>query len=370
MSYPGYPTAPGAVPPAQYQAVQYQPPVAPPQYGQPPAPVGYAAPPAGPQAPATPPPAPAAAPASLPGWDQLGGGGGLPYLDFDNHPREWLGGLVIEVSPARQVTNFTTKAAEYHKLADGRDDLSRPKTRYPLTLMTADRDPALPGDDGRRRVSIQSFMIAPVSKALAANGRANLGPEVGASLFIMRTVVHKERGADGQPAKHHEWGAHYVPATDETRAQAAAIMAASAAAVPTQPPVVPTTAAPAAPVYGQPPAPAYVDPAQPQFPGQVVPAAPVAQDPAAAFAAFQAQQAAAMQAQTAPAVPPAPPGVDPAQWAAFQAAQQPAAAPVGQPSAWTYGQPSAPGAPVPPPPGVPAPPAAGQPPAFPGFPTG
>lgn len=142
-------------------------------------------------------------------------------------------------------------------------DKTEPKMQLVITLLTQERDPQDPHDDGERKLYVASpNMRKAIAAAVRAAGRNGLA--VGGALAV--TYTHDEpKTGKGNPPKGYS--AQYVPPTGEVNVETGAAVPASTPAPATTPPAPPAPQPQAAPQTAAP---------QPQAPAPQ----PVAQQPA------------------------------------------------------------------------------------------
>lgn len=103
----------------------------------------------------------------------LMGGGGAPTASFKELGR-MVKGTVVDKASSQQ-RDITTGVPKVYENGD-------PMMQIVITLQTDERDPAIEGDEGLRRVFAKSGMIPAIREAVKAAGMERL--EIGCSLAI------------------------------------------------------------------------------------------------------------------------------------------------------------------------------------------
>jgi hypothetical protein len=226
--------------------------------------------------------------------------GGTPWAKFPVIGSE-VDGIVVSEPEARQQRDYDDNTPLTWPNGD-------PRMEVVVDLDTAERDPNVEGDTGRRALHIKGFMTEAVRKAVRAVGADGL--EIGGRLRVRYTADGEKKGRNDPPKLY---------AAVYARPQGAgngALMGNGNGARSQQPEQPPEWARPAVPPLSQLTQPSAW-PAQQQTPGtQASPTGPFPLAPAAPAASGYAAS------MTAPAPSAPPPGVDPATWAAMGPAQQ------------------------------------------------
>ncbi|MCG6499425.1 hypothetical protein [Kitasatospora sp. A2-31] len=157
--------------------------------------------------------------------DFLMGGGGAPTAKFDTRGVT-VGGRITEPPTVQQQRDIQTGEKKFW--SDG-----NPMMQLVVTVQTDRRDPAIPDDDGRRRLFVKGQMKQAVQEAVKASGARGL--EVGGHLSVTYTHDGEAKQRGFSPPKQYR--AQYTPAASaELHAQdpaaAYSMPAAPPAAVP------------------------------------------------------------------------------------------------------------------------------------------
>jgi hypothetical protein len=112
-----------------------------------------------------------------------------------------VAGRITEKPTVEQQKDFSTGAPKFW------DDGS-PQMQLVVTLATAERDPAVPDDDGARRLYVKGQMKTAVAQAVRSSGARGL--EVGGTLSVTYTANGEQKNPRFNPPKN--FTASYTPA--------------------------------------------------------------------------------------------------------------------------------------------------------------
>lgn len=124
----------------------------------------------------------------------LGGGGGAPTAKFPSIGTT-TGGFINKVPVVSQQTSMTTNEPMFW-------DDGQPKWQIEVTVLTDERDPEIPDDDGSRRIYVKGLMMSAVREAVADAGADDV--EAGGTLFVTYVGDRPSKTRGFNPAKVFE----------------------------------------------------------------------------------------------------------------------------------------------------------------------
>ncbi|QYC55142.1 hypothetical protein SEA_BOILGATE_62 [Mycobacterium phage Boilgate] len=124
---------------------------------------------------------------------------GVPSAKFKNQG-DTVGGRIVEEPRLEQQRDYDTGAPLTY-------DDGNPRMQLVITLQTDLRDPAVPNDDGQRRLYVKGAMKAAIGQALRVAGVKK--PEVGGDLHVTYTHDGEQKNPRLSPPK--QFSAVYTP---------------------------------------------------------------------------------------------------------------------------------------------------------------